>query len=596
MNSNMKKIIISLAIVILLANIALALDPSHEKTLARAKRYAQQGSVDVALEMLQPLLETYPNDYKLLKTFFTIYRDAKSYELALSILDRLKMISIENGRIYLEYADVYLKMNDLDSTRSVMDRYLKKRGGGKSSYIEISQAYLRNGFYNEATQVYLDGRKKLNDSTVFTRELGSLYQRQRQYYQAAREFYNFTSSDSANERDGFVQLEYLIDHTDEKDQLIKAFRDIITENPKSHLAHRVYADLFQKEGNLDSAFENYKIVDQLYNDDGEYLFQFSSTCLKEQDYRMASRVCRYILSRYPEKSFSWRARVNLAASFLKLNQSDSAIGIYHEIISSGFDARIRLEGNYLLGMTFLDKLYQTDSARHYFNSLLKNDPQNTWKDRVLLKIGKSYIVDGELDKADSIYLIVNTKRIKKSEKESVLFERAQIKFFSKEYSEARGLYNLLIGVHPRSLYVNDCLRKILIIDENSGIAVIDLDFYSEAERYLWQNKSDSALARLMELTNRGGSSLSALATFQAGVIYYDREDYSQSFELFTRMLDSFEDSYYSAESQKYLGDLYFYHFNDHEKAREAYRLILENYPNRLLYEYARRQLRKLENS
>ncbi|MBD3380639.1 MAG: tetratricopeptide repeat protein, partial [candidate division Zixibacteria bacterium] len=197
--------------------------------------------------------------------------------------------------------------------------------------------------------------------------------------------------------------------------------------------------------------------------------------------------------------------------------------------------------------------------------------------------------------ADSLYLAVNTNRLERAEKEELVFKRAQIKFFQKEYDQAKGLYQHLSGIYPRSLYVNDCLRKILIIDENQGMAILDLNFYSQAERTVWQNKIDSALARLVELSERGNSNLAALATFEAGKIYYDRGDYEKSFEMFTRMLESFEESFYSAESQRYIGDLYFYHFDNKQKAAEAYRLILENYPNRVLYEYARRQLRKLES-
>ncbi|MDY6994232.1 MAG: hypothetical protein SVR94_16735, partial [Pseudomonadota bacterium] len=61
---------------------------------------------------------------------------------------------------------------------------------------------------------YIDGREKLGDSSLFAMELGSLYQRQRQYYQAAREYFRYTIADSMQVRTGTVQLEYLIDNAD----------------------------------------------------------------------------------------------------------------------------------------------------------------------------------------------------------------------------------------------------------------------------------------------------------------------------------------------------------------------------------------------
>jgi len=73
MKSTSRKLLVTLAIVILLVNIASAIAPNHEKTLARAKRYAAQGNVDVALSMLEPLLEIYPGDHRLLKSIFAVY-------------------------------------------------------------------------------------------------------------------------------------------------------------------------------------------------------------------------------------------------------------------------------------------------------------------------------------------------------------------------------------------------------------------------------------------------------------------------------------------------------------------------------------------
>jgi len=596
MKSIARIILPTIALLLLISATALSLPPNQLKVLERAVKYAEAGRVDEALQIIQPLLESYPGDPKLLSSLYRIYRDAKDYDNALKILDRRKRISLDGGRIYMNYADVYLKTERLDSAQAIFDRYLKYKGYSSSAYRKISQSYLMNGYYAQATENYLSGRRQLNDSSEFALELGNLYQRQRQYYNAAIELYSFLVSDTMNQRTGESQLNYLISNCDENAQLKQAFADIIAGDAESYRAHRFYADVLVKENDLDSAFEYFKQVDRLYNRDGEYLLYFSGICLEEQDYPKAAEVCRYLLQNYPDLGFAWRGRINLAVAFIRMENPDSAITVYHEIIDDSPDQRTRMEGMYLMGRTFLEELYNTDSARYYFNRVILSDMLGSFKDRVKLRIADSYIVDNELDRADSIYKAINTARIENVEKEELLFKRAQIKFFRQEYSDARGLYNHLVGLYPRSMFVNDCLKKVLIIDENQGMGILELDFYSEAERFLWQNRIDSALAGLVDLSGRGKSNLSALATFQAGEIHYQRKEYDRAFEFFTSVLNDFEGSFYNAESQKYIGDLYFYHFNDHEKAKEAYRLILENYSNRLLYEYARRQLRKLESS
>ena len=484
----------------------------------------------------------------------------------------------------------------MDSARAAFEKYLKSRQYQSNNYKRVAQAYMKNGFYQNAVDNYLAGREKLNDSTEFALELGQLYQRTRDNYHAAHEYFLYMVSDTMNFRTGSAQMKYLINNCDDYGPLLKAFGEIVEQNPDNYLAFLNYAEINVKQGELDSAFEYYKIADSKSQSPGRYMLDYAKSCLEINEYDRAARACRYILANSDLENIKHLAKLNLAQAYILDNQADSALVIYHEIIGSASQLNNRQEGAYLLGSIFLNELYQTDSARYYFNTLLTNDPSGMWRERALIKIADTYLIDGQLDRADSLYLEVNTRNVHATEKETLLYNRAQIKFFKKEFSDARGLYSLLTGVHPRSMYVNDCLRKMLIIDENSGFDVFSLDLYADAERMIWQNKPDSALDQLIALSGRGDSELSALATFQAGKIFYEQDEFQQAFEYFNRILESFGDSYYSAESQKYVGDLYLYHFDDKEKAREAYRIILENYPNKLLYEYARRQLRLLENT
>jgi len=591
-----KLVLLTVFALLCLCTAVQALPPNHLKTLQRAKQYAAGGDSQQALSLLQPILEQYPGDLQLLQTIYNIYSDMKDFENALKYLGQIRKVSPQYGEVHINFGEVYLKQGLMDSAAAAFERYLKFRQYNPNNYRRVSQAYLKNGFYQNAVDNYLAGRVQMDDSTQFTLELGQLYQRTRDYYNAAREFYLYMVTDTMNYRTGSAQMKYLISNTDDYEPIYKAFQEIVSQNPDNYLAYLNFAEINVKQSLLDSAFVYYQIVDQYAPTAGRYMLDFSKACLELEEYEKVSQACRYILANSTVENYKHLAKLNLAHAFISSDQADSAILIYHDILGSSRQLNSRQEGAFLLGSIFLNELFQTDSARHYFNLLLKDDPTGLWRNRAMIKIADSYMIDGELDVADSIYLIINTRNILQVEKEDLLYRRAQIKFFKKEYSDARGLYNLLTAVHPRSMFVNDCLRKILIIDENSGMAMIDLDYYATAERMIWQNKPDSALAKLVDLAGRGTSELSALATFQAGKIYYEQEDYPESFEYFNRILESFTSSFYSAESQKYVGDLYFYHFDDQEKAREAYRLILENYPNKLLYDYARRQLRLLENT
>ena len=591
-----KLILFTVFILLLVFTTAQALPPNLQKTLQRAKSYSANGDHQAALDLLRPIIENYHTDIQLLQAVYGIYVDMKDYDNALKYLQQIQKVAPQYGDVYVDMGEIYLKKDMMDSARLAFDKYLKFRNFNKNNYPRVAQAYMKNGFYQNAIDVYLGGREQLNDSTAFTLELGQLYQRTRDSYHAAHEYFTYMVSDTMNYRTGSAQMQYLINNCDDFAPLLKAFGEIIAANPDNYLGFLNYAQIYVRQGELDSAFTYYRIADSKSKAPGRYMLDYIRACLEINEYERAVRACQYILTNSDSESFRHLAKINLAQAYIMDNKADSALTVYHDIIGSSRQLSNRQEGAFLLGSIFLDELYQTDSARYYFKTLLLDDPSGMWRERALIKIADSYLIDGDLDLADSLYLEVNTRNVQAAEKEGLLYNRAQIKFFKKEFTDARGLYSLLTGVHPRSMYVNDCLRKILIIDENSGFDVFSLDMYADAERMIWQNKPDSALAKLVDLSSRGESELSALATFQAGKIFYEQDDYQKAFEYFNRILESFGDSYYSAESQKYVGDLYFYHFDDREKAREAYRIILENYPNKVLYEYARRQLRLLENT
>ena len=589
-------VIVVLLLSLLVPVFAHAIEPQHAKQLTMARRYLGEGMTEEAYSILDNLLKLYPSEPRMLNEIYKLYKDNKDYERALELLNHRRMVFPRDKSLTLEKGSLFLRMGEDDSAAVAYDKYLKRMGHSQAGYKNVSRAYQLNGYYRQATETFLAGRKQIGDSSMFAQQLGWLYRQRRNHKDATLEFYKFMTADTANLRHGISDIRSLISYLDDYSELKDAFQQIIENNPDDFHAHDFYAEIHLRNGHLDSAFEAVKIADSLDEKDGRHLLSFANNCLMQNRFRMAERTCRHILDNYDNPQSKGMAEIHLAQAYLNLERPDSAIMIYHSIIEkTSFNQPRWFDGIYLLGSTFLEHLYQTDSARYYFNQLIEKDRTMRWADRARMKIADSYIIDNQLERADSLYLAVNTNRLERAEKEELVFKRAQIKFFQKEYDQAKGLYQHLSGIYPRSLYVNDCLRKILIIDENQGMAILDLNFYSQAERMVWQNKIDSALARLVELSERGNSNLAALATFEAGKIYYDRGDYEKSFEMFTRMLESFEESFYSAESQRYIGDLYFYHFDNKQKAAEAYRLILENYPNRVLYEYARRQLRKLES-
>jgi predicted negative regulator of RcsB-dependent stress response len=181
-----------------------------------------------------------------------------------------------------------------------------------------------------------------------------------------------------------------------------------------------------------------------------------------------------------------------------------------------------------------------------------------------------------------------------ADQERLIWSRAQIKFFNHEFDDAKQLYGKLTTTFKKGLYVNDCLRKLLMIDENVGFAQYDLGLFADAECFVARAVYDSAEAKLSALSEKSGSNLADVSMFKLGELYLALEESEKALDTFKEFLNRFQDSFFRGESQKNIADLYLAR-GDLQDAQDAYLKLLTDYDGVLLQEHAREKLRLIEN-
>lgn len=562
-----------------------------------ASRLITAGKVEEAERVLNGLNRDHPNDQRVLALMKQLYMQAKDFDKALDAIKKLERLVGPTANIHLQYGEVYLRMGE---TVKAQEEFEKILSGGESDISilpRISSLYRSVGMYDKAAQVYVDARERFRMPKLFARELGLLYEVQRDYASAVREYYIYMTADTMNTNTGTMRLQRLVNYVDDSAdmQLLKqAFAELVRLEPGAFAPKKFLADVLIRQDSLREAFVLYKDVDLLRKDQGRHLVYFAQRCLEHEDYELTAEVCRYVLNRYPGKPFYIQAHYVLSSAFVMQGRGDSAVAVLREVAENSSDFRDIMEANYYIGEVFLEQLQMPDSALVYFERVLDQKRLSGWHHLARLRIADSHLARGDLTVADSLYNEIEPRSLPEAEQERLAWNRAQVLFFDHDFAEAKRLYATLTTHYRKGLYVNDCLRRILLIDENSDLGSIDLREYSNAEFHIIKAEIDSAKAIFDKISHKTGSKIADLSLYRLAGIYLSLNEQDLALSSFQRLVDSFPESSWRGDALKNVGDI---HWNrgEIELAEAAYRKLLMEFDNLLFQDHARSRLRQIEN-
>ncbi len=581
------------------SEIALGQDENEARlklALQKVSSHVANGRYDKALILLTELDREYPDDLSVLSLTSKVYIYSKDFEKAASAIEKMEKLSGRTVDVLLQYGHLYLRMGELSDAAKQFDMCLKNSPRKESVTHRISGVYRANGLYDEAIGTYLKGRERQGDKYLFAEQLGRLYEVRRDYPAAAREYYMFTVSDTLNMERGHRLLRRLVDSVDDDEdmELLKAeFVALSKAHPSDHIPRKYYADLLIRQNDLREAYQVYREVDELRHEEGRYLVFFARRCLEREDYPLAVETCRFVLDQYPGKPGVIQARYVLSAAYSNMGHGDSAISVLHQIAENSPDGREIIEARFAIGRLYLESMNEPDSALVYFGSVTDDPRTLIWHHLAMLWMGDCYIALDDFETADSLYDLVQMDKLSEEGQERLIWRKAQSKFFSHNYDEAKRLYAQLTVRFRKGLYVNDCLRKILMIDEIVGFDRIDLDSYADSEHMILTGRYDSAAVLLTGISSKEGALLADISTFRLGELQLLLGDSLVAVETFKRILDDFTDSFYRAESLRYIADIQF-ESGDLAVSESAYRRLLTEFDNLILQEHARKRLKEME--
>ena len=576
-----------------------ALEQKSDKYLINldlVKELIRVGKADEAIKLINQLKDVYGETGELHDLLKEAYLAGKEYDKVEEMIRKDLAREPKNWRFYCELANVYLKTQREEEAKLNLNKAIELVPDRKQTYYEVALVYLRNGFTSEAMDTYKLARMKLGKPSVFAFDLANLYEALKDYKQAVDEYFLFMGEDSTRFDLVEDRINRLIQTEENLDGIELALSQRIKENPKDMYSQKLYGDLLFRRKNLSDAFEVYKTVDKLFGGGGGFILKFIWMCYNKEFFHQATSACKYLISTKPSREVAVSAELYIALSYEGQERFTEAIGAYQQIIDKyqGFLAHEVALSNFRIGEINLFFLKKPDEAFSRFQNVVFNYRDSYQYPDALVRLGDCMMAKDDLDSAQTLFLNALKDPKADPQEEEIKFKLTEIEFYQGNLEEASEGYNRLIADFPKGLYVNNSLERIIVISENQELDRYLLSVFAQALLDKLQGKAESALSKLDKIISAKSEKLSDLAQLEKAKIYREEKEFSLSLKALGELLERYPESFFCAQAQKLIGDVYNYDLNDKTKALEAYQKLLKDYDRSVYVDEVRDKLRELK--
>ena len=586
-------------------------DSTELRRFQRANDYLRSGQTEDAIELLEPLYQQNPDNQAFYQKLKEAYQNAKQYEKAIGLLDD----RIDNGAtpaLLSEKARLLYQSGQQERASTVWTDALELRPNDVSAYRVVYQTLMDLRRFNRAIDILTRARSALDRPDLFRTDLAYLYSLDGQHAEAMEEYVALLSGspDRANYVRG--RLRPFVDRGEGLSAGISVLQNAVEEAPRNPALRRVLAWLHMENDEYAAAFEVYRGLDRLEEQQGRRLVSFAEQAADAEQYDVATQAYQTVLDRYPETGVAPRARRGLG-------------DMYRQWADQGAESPALID-------TTSARAQRYDAARAAYRTFLTNHPTHDDAPAVQAKLGTLQLdVYRQLGQAASIFRLIRQEAADTPAAQEAEFNLARIALLRGNLDRARLLFSRLadelsggdlanearyelarlhfyqgafddaltqaetVTVNTSADVANDAIDLNVLIQENRGPDSLDSALRLYARAQFADRKRDYAVAasRLDSLIQtHGRHSLADNARFDRAQIHEATGDTTAALQAYEALAQRHPQSPYSdrslfrqAQLQEAQGHL--------DAATATYDRLLTNYPESLLAGDARDRLRAL---
>lgn len=502
--------------------------------LRTATALIKQGQIPAAIELLEPLLEQYPGESRVIRTLGEAYQRTEGYDQAIALYRN--EINRSGGRTTEFWSLIINAQQRADRCTDAVDTLLEifeREPAWLARFRDPLELVVTDSTCGRSALVYLEQRAGEKSCPPAWREaLGNVY----------------------------VVLE-------QDQKAVEIYTELDRQRPDRGQAIYNLARTLSRRGKIEAAVAAYDSVLSVSNTRQTLepaLFEKAGLIELLGRHQEAAALYTQMTEQYPHTPLSMRAELARAGLYLgPLGDVETAQAAYRTVLAD-LDSR---------------------SGNRAFKTI---------REEARLALAECAMRTGQFGEADSIYTRLVIESGSLGTKERCAFELGQLRFFQGDFAGAETAYYELTDDFPQGEWVNDALAQALLIGEFGMRAPGALTRFAQAlyerrrgelgaaEKICSESLADSTLVLLRD-------HLRMLQMQLAG----DQDRWSEADSLLTVLLDQDPDTRVAARALLWMGARAEADPLKADEAREYYEEVILRYPDSFETRQARDRLQVL---
>ncbi|MEZ4700358.1 MAG: tetratricopeptide repeat protein [Rhodothermales bacterium] len=578
-----------------------------------ADTYLRAGQFDRSISLLEDLYAESPSTYVFYEKLKEAYESVKRYEDAIRLVD--DRIAREDAPVVLtaQKARLYYLMGDEAQALATWDAAVALEPGKATAYRVVYQSLVEVRLFEQAVAVLEKGRDVLGDAALFRMDLAYMYSLTGRHADAMTEYLGLL--DESDRQLSFVRsrLGRFVEQEGVLEASIPVAEEAVRKTPLNRSYRELLGWLYIEADRFSDAFNTYRAIDRLEQENGNVLFGFAEQAADAAAYKVASDAYREILERYPDSPAAADAQFGLGSMLEKQAEDlgeravddagnrrpapryEEALAAYQLFLKKYATHPYYPEVLGRIGQLQLDVFFDLDAAETAYAEVTAIYGSSEAADEAAFDTGRIALMRGDLDGARLIFSkLVDRLRIGELA-ERARYEMAMLHFYRGEF-EAALTISAPMNENTSTDVANDAIELKVMLIENKGPDSLNsaLRMYARSALALRQRHFNEALATLDSLLQDYGTHpladearySRARALRQAG----RAEDALAALLEFPLIHPT---SYLTDRSLFEAADIYEFELGNDDEAVTLYARLLTEYPGSLLGPRARERIRFL---
>ena len=562
----MRNVVFMLTTLLFFASIALG----QTDGLRRGNQLERQERLEEALELYAVLHRQYPHDMRVFEALKRTCFRLKRYDEFIVLAEQAHERTPQPEYLFA-LGEANLRKGEPHTASTWLDQFLKN-DRTEISYHRVASVYTSANMVADAVEVYDEGRRTLGDDALFAKEMALLTRSSdpERFLRESIALYRTNPEERVWVERTLKEELRAGNQTAVLDAIESAMRSYQDEPELRILLGDILVELDEYEAALD-AYRG--------SEEASALLWLAKECEEEGKFELAIQAYRDYCAKNPNSA---EAHIGMGNCYWAIGNLTEAENLYERAANSasGEDAvralsclaDIRLSRGDLGG------------ARTSFSRIRDNYPIAAAE--ATFRIIETYVAEGDFDEA--------TKQI-----EDILpvdptrahYLLGEIHYYRADFEKAEEYYEMVIEGDPDGMWVNDSLERLALL----GVADDRLRTYAHAEALLLQRKYDMSIEIAKNLLKQDPSAaISPHALFLIAHAYEEKGEHAMAVAGYRDVIANYPESRLCPHAQYRIGLLYLNQMRDIKKARTELETVLFRYPESVIAEKVRNELRSLE--